>query len=498
MIVIDGKEVRINRANVAISEIDEVYINLCKLILDTGVETENRTGVNTKAIAGWTHTFDISTYFPIPETKLTNASFLSQEIQWIHQVQSNKVSWLQEKGNTIWNEWVVDSDGIWREYMPVQKDEYGNKINGNIEIEVPLMRQVLNHKDVAEKGDIKRIYKRDDFGKTISVRPDKESLENFVKKHKVLPTIKRATYFGEKYAGTIGEQYGFINALYQQPQIVEYMLKNNPTDRRMMINLWQRAHFAKAVLPSCVFNILFTVIDGTLHATVIQRSADVPAGLPFNIAQYALLVNMFAKAAGLKVGTLTWTIMNAHIYVDQEEPIRQQIRRYEYMKEYEKLILTSTDETVERKYNNVKNKFELLNKKVFAGLSYLYSSSEQFKNKIGEYTKNADVLTTEIFDKIPMSKRYTILDIALKEYNLSLMENSKDYEEAFERKISFEHMLTRGNPKIELEDHKSIFDYSTEYAPKGDKYYEQNQTGNKELLLKDYHPTPFIAVPVAQ
>ena len=121
--------------------------------------------------------------------------------------------------------------------MPVQKDEYGNKINGNIEIEVPLMRQVLNHKDVAEKGDIKRIYKRDDFGKTISVRPDKESLENFVKKHKVLPTIKRATYFGEKYAGTIGEQYGFINALYQQPQIVEYMLKNNPTDRRMMINL---------------------------------------------------------------------------------------------------------------------------------------------------------------------------------------------------------------------------------------------------------------------
>lgn len=498
MIVIDGKEVRINRANVAISEIDEVYINLCKRILENGVETENRTGVNTKAIAGWSHTFDISKYFPIPETKLTNASFLSQEIQWIHQEQSNDVSLLQKKGNSIWNEWCIDSDGIWREYMPVQKDEYGNPKNGNLEVEVPLMRQVLNHKDVKNKGDIKRYFVYDETGKKISVRPDKESLKNFVKKHGVLPTIKRATYFGKKYAGTIGEQYGFINALYQQPQIVEYMLKNNPTDRRMQINLWQRAHFAKAVLPSCVFDILFTVIDGTLHATVIQRSADVPAGLPFNIAQYALLVNMFAKAAGLKVGTLTWTIMNAHIYVDQEKPIRKQIRRYEYMKEYEKLILTSTDETVERKYNSVKNKFELLNTKVFAGLAYLYASSEQFKNKISEYTKGADVLSREIFDKIPMSKRYTILDIALKEYNLSLMEDNKEYEEAFERKISFEHMLTRSNPILELEDHDSIFDYSTEYAPKGDSYYKKNPTGNKELILKDYHPTPFIAVPVAQ
>ena len=313
-----------------------------------------------------------------------------------------------------------------------------------------------------------------------------------------MPTIKRATYFGEKYANTIGEQYGFINALYQQPQIVEYMLKNNPTDRRMMINLWQRAHFAKAVLPSCVCNILFTVIDGTLHATVIQRSADVPAGLPFNIAQYALLVNMFAKAAGLKVGTLTWEIMNAHIYVDQEKPIRQQVRRYNYMKEYEKLILTSTDETVERRYNSVKKKFELLNRKVFAGLAYLYSSSEQFKNKISEYTKGADILTEEIFNKMPMSKRYIILNIALKEFNLRLMENNSEYEEAFERKISFEHMLTRGNPKLELEDHDSIFDYSTEYVKKGDSYLKENPIGNKELVLKDYHPTPFIAVPVAQ
>ncbi|MBR6112951.1 MAG: hypothetical protein IKP79_00370, partial [Bacilli bacterium] len=75
---------------------------------------------------------------------------------------------------------------------------------------------------------------------------------------------------------------------------------------------------------------------------------------------------------------------------------------------------------------------------------------------------------------------------------------AKEYEETFERKLSFEHMLTRETPVLELAEHDSFFDYSTDYVKKGDPYLEENPIGNKELVLKNYHPTPFISMPIAQ
>ena len=73
-----------------------------------------------------------------------------------------------------------------------------------------------------------------------------------------------------------------------------------------------------------------------------------------------------------------------------------------------------------------------------------------------------------------------------------------DYEEAFERKVCFEHMITRETPELELASHDSIFEYSTDYVKKNDPYLEENPIGNKEIVLKKYHPTPFISMPIAQ
>ena len=77
-------------------------------------------------------------------------------------------------------------------------------------------------------------------------------------------------------------------------------------------------------------------------------------------------------------------------------------------------------------------------------------------------------------------------------------ELAKAYEEAFERKVSFEHMITRETPELELASHDSIFEYSTDYVKKGDPYLRENPIGNKELVLKKYHPMPFISMPIAQ
>lgn len=455
--IIDGKEIKINREDAVVSEVETAYCDLAQKIINEGVVKHNRTGVDTIALRnGWMYTLDISKAFPIMETKKVNAKNLASEIQWIHQVQSNEVKWLQDRDNNTWNQWVVDEDGIYREY------EQGASAVNDPDRKVPLLMKVANQ----ENKHIEYVpkYEEDGTQRMIGSLPDEKGNPR---------TIKRATWFGREYAGTIGIAYGGINNITKKPQNVEWTLKNDPDDRRMQISLWQDEYIPKAVLPSCVWASMYQSTElydengnpyRELSATVIQRSADVPIGLPFNIAQYALLVNMFAKANNMKVGTLNWDIRDVHIYVNQLEGIKKQIQRYKYMLEYSEIIKEKSDYYLESLYDNLINKFNMLNSKAL----------EIYKD-----------------ESLKMSARIKLI----KEQDESL---AKEYEEAFEKRICFEHMVTRKTPTLELADHDSIFDYSTDYAKKGDPYLNENPIGNKELVLKNYHPTPFISMPIAQ
>ena len=127
--------------------------------------------------------------------------------------------------------------------------------------------------------------------------------------------------------GTIGESYGWIVKKYNQIDTLIDALKNNPQDRRMMINLWQIPHLDKGALYPCCFQTLWDVTDGRLNCMLIQRSADTPLGLPFNTTQYAVLVHMLAQVTGLKVGLFTHVINNAHIYENQIDGMNEQLSR---------------------------------------------------------------------------------------------------------------------------------------------------------------------------
>ena len=93
------------------------------------------------------------------------------------------------------------------------------------------------------------------------------------------------------------------------------------------MSLWQDDYLKTAVLPSCVWSSEWDVTDGYLNMWVHQRSCDVPLGLPFNVTQFAALMHMYARVAGCKVGSLSWSIKDAHIYVNQVDGIKEQIKR---------------------------------------------------------------------------------------------------------------------------------------------------------------------------
>ncbi|MEK6264666.1 MAG: thymidylate synthase [Clostridium sp.] len=127
--------------------------------------------------------------------------------------------------------------------------------------------------------------------------------------------------------GTIGKAYGYQIAKYHQIDKLIEALKNNPQDRRMMMNLWNIEDLPQMALQPCCFLTLWDVTDGRLNCMLVQRSGDTALGVPFNTTQYAVLVHMLAKVTGLKPGLFTHVINNAHIYENHIEGLKLQISR---------------------------------------------------------------------------------------------------------------------------------------------------------------------------
>lgn len=98
-------------------------------------------------------------------------------------------------------------------------------------------------------------------------------------------------------------------------------------DRRLIVSHWNPAELSMMSLPPCHLLYQFSIIEDTLHLCMYQRSADIPLGVPFNIASYALLLKIIAKITGLKTGSFNHFICNAHIYEDQLPAMHTQLER---------------------------------------------------------------------------------------------------------------------------------------------------------------------------
>lgn len=127
--------------------------------------------------------------------------------------------------------------------------------------------------------------------------------------------------------GTIGTSYGWVVKKFNQMDNLLEALRNNPQDRRMMINLWQIPYLDTAPLHPCCFLTMWDVTNGKLNCMLVQRSGDWGLGVPFNTSQYAVLVHLVAQATGLKPGLFTHVINNAHIYENQVEGLKIQLGR---------------------------------------------------------------------------------------------------------------------------------------------------------------------------
>lgn len=104
-------------------------------------------------------------------------------------------------------------------------------------------------------------------------------------------------------------------------------IRTNPNSRRLIVSAWNPADVNDMALPPCHCLFQFNVAGGRLNCQLYQRSADVFLGVPFNIASYALLTHMMARATGLKPGEFVHTLGDAHLYLNHIEQAELQLTR---------------------------------------------------------------------------------------------------------------------------------------------------------------------------
>lgn len=123
--------------------------------------------------------------------------------------------------------------------------------------------------------------------------------------------------------GAIGRDFGGIDLLRK----VYDNLSKGIDDRGETITFWKPDEFHLGALRPCMHTHTFSLLGETLHLTSYQRSCDVPLGLNFNSIQCYVFLKLMAKITGHKMGNVYHKIVNAHIYEDQIDGVKEMLSR---------------------------------------------------------------------------------------------------------------------------------------------------------------------------
>lgn len=124
-----------------------------------------------------------------------------------------------------------------------------------------------------------------------------------------------------------GNVDGWMTYKDQVEEVIENIIEN-PNGRRHIVSAWNVGELDEMALPPCHWaHQLYATNDGYLDMMVMQRSWDIGLGNPFNIAQYALLQHLYARATGRKPRYLIYQYGDAHLYKDHVEAMKEVIER---------------------------------------------------------------------------------------------------------------------------------------------------------------------------
>ncbi|TVQ71407.1 MAG: thymidylate synthase [Balneolaceae bacterium] len=239
------------------------YLDLVDRVLKNGVRKENRTGVDTISSFGEFYKVDLAEGYPLLTTKKVPFRSVILELLWYLRGEDH-IRWLRDENNChIWDAWAGE-DGHVGPIYPVMWRRF----------------PYYEEEEVDLEGDA--------------------------------GTLKMKVYEKKEY-----DQ--IRNALE--------LLKTDPHSRRIVISAWHPGLLSQMALPPCHVMFVFNVANGRLNCHLTQRSGDIALGIPFNLACYSALTIAMARLAGLDPGFFAHTIVDAHIYVNHVDGLKEQLSR---------------------------------------------------------------------------------------------------------------------------------------------------------------------------
>ena len=258
------------------------YLELLTDVLNNGEERHDRTGVGTISVFGRQLRFNLKDGFPAVTTKSLAWRSVVSELLWFLEGSTNEHRLAEIKNDNKPYDQLTESEKktIWTLNSENQGKSLGLS-NGELG---PIYGYNWRHwKALAGKGHSK-------LGKTITY-----AIQEF-----------------DQLTNVINE------------------IKNNPHSRRLLVSAWNVPELENMALPPCHYSFQFYVSGSEnqyLSLMWNQRSIDCACGLPFNIASYALLLNIVAKMTNKIPYELIGNLGDCHIYKNHIEGVREQIKR---------------------------------------------------------------------------------------------------------------------------------------------------------------------------
>ncbi len=258
------------------------YLELLQDIRDNGIWKDDRTGTWVRWIFWMQAKYNLEDGFPLVTTKKTFLRIIIVELIWLLRWETN-IKYLVDRNCHIWDEWpfqnYIDSNNL-SEKFPKYSNEW--------------------------------MEEKKNFIEKIKILP---ANDDFVKKWWDLWPV-----YWHQWRNFNGQWVDQITNAIEQ-------IKTNPTNRRIIVSAWNPAQIHEMLLPPCHAFFQFNVdtTNNKLNLQLYQRSADMFLWVPFNIASYSALLMMVAKITGLKPGTFTHTLWDAHIYNNHIDQVNQQL-----------------------------------------------------------------------------------------------------------------------------------------------------------------------------
>ncbi len=155
-------------------------------------------------------------------------------------------------------------------------------------------------------------------------------------------------HFGAKYINCKTDYTG--QGVDQLGAVIE-TIKTNPTDRRMIISLWDPSNLNNCPLPPCLYNYQFYVNQGKLSCMMTQRSSDYVVAGGWNIITGSLLVYLISAVCDLEPDRLIWNIGDVHIYSNLIKQAKEQVKRVPY--QFPKLYLKKRNNITEFEFSDL-------------------------------------------------------------------------------------------------------------------------------------------------